>query len=57
LPESTSAAIAAARGAAAEAPKNGAKPGTDVLTPSAAVISGFFRTTGTGKTICRARPT
>jgi hypothetical protein len=35
------AAIAAACGAAAEVPTNGAKPGTDVLTPSAAVRSGF----------------
>lgn len=36
-----SAAIAPACGAAAEVPKNGLKPGAAVLTPSAAVISGF----------------
>jgi hypothetical protein len=44
LPERISAAIAAACGAAADVPKNGAKPGTPVLTPSAAVTSGFWRT-------------
>ena len=44
LPDSTSAAIAAACGAAADVPKNGAKQSIDVLTPSAAVMSGFCRT-------------
>ena len=36
-----SAAIAAACGAAAEVPKNGLNPETEVLTPSAAEMSGF----------------
>ena len=36
-----SAATAAAWGAAAEVPKKGLKPGVDVITPSAAVMSGF----------------
>ncbi len=44
LPDRISAAIAAACGADAEVPKNGSKPGTEVLTPSAAVMSGFCRT-------------
>ena len=35
------AAMAAAWGAAAEVPKNGLNPSTDVATPSAAVMSGF----------------
>ena len=43
LPDSTSAAIAAACGAAADVPKNGAKSGTLVVTPSAAVMSGLRR--------------
>src|SRR4029453_4380017 len=37
------AATPAAWGAAAEVPGNGAKPGTSVLTPSAAAISGLRR--------------
>src|SRR5258708_31909093 len=40
----SSAAIAAACGAAAEVPAKGANPGTSVVTSSAAVISGFRRT-------------
>src|SRR3954462_8328791 len=40
----TSAAIAAACGAAADVPKNDVNAGTLVLTPSSAVISGLFRT-------------
>src|SRR5262249_59771789 len=44
FPDSTSAASAAAWGAAAEVPKNGLKPGTPVVTPSADVMSGFART-------------
>ena len=48
LPESTSAAMPAACGAAAEVPKNGSKSSTDVVTPSAAVMSGFCRVTGAG---------
>src|SRR5690349_8738611 len=53
LPESTSAAIAAACGAAAEVPKNGVKSSSEVETPSAAVMSGFCRTAGDGKNIRR----
>jgi hypothetical protein len=40
----TSAAIAAAWGAAADVPKKGLKPGAAQLTPSAAVTSGFWKT-------------
>ncbi len=40
-----SAAIAAACGAAADVPPNGLNAGRDVVTPSAAVRSGFWRTT------------
>jgi hypothetical protein len=40
---SSKTAIAAACGAAADVPKNGLKPGVAVLTPSAAVTSGFCR--------------
>src|SRR5438132_527494 len=43
LPDNSSAAIAAACGAAAEVPKNGWKPLTEVATPSAAVMSGLVR--------------
>ena len=39
----TRAAIPAAWGAAAEVPKKGRKPGVLVKTPSAAVMSGFWR--------------
>src|ERR1700722_19125265 len=35
--------MAAACGVAADVPKNGVKPLTDTLTPSAAVMSGFWR--------------
>jgi hypothetical protein len=42
LTDLTSAAIAPACGAAAEVPKNGLNPGAAVLTPSAAVRSGFW---------------
>src|SRR5258706_14899516 len=41
----TSAAIAAACGAAADVPKNGLKSGAEVDTPSAAVMSGLLSTT------------
>ena len=44
-PDLSSAAIAAACGAAAEVPKNGLKPGAAVDTPSAAVMTGCWRTT------------
>jgi hypothetical protein len=44
LSSAISAAIAAACGAAADVPKNGLKPGVAVITPSAAAISGFWRT-------------
>ena len=37
----SNAVIAAACGAAADVPKNEPNPGTEVATPSAAVISGF----------------
>ncbi len=48
LPDRIRPAIAAAFGAAADVPKNGAKPGTDVVTPSAAVRSGFCRVSAKG---------
>src|SRR5262249_57880162 len=44
LADLSNAAMAAACGAEAEVPKNGANPGTLVATPSAAVTSGFLRT-------------
>src|ERR1044072_8339227 len=44
LNDSKSAAIAAACGAAADVPKNELNPGTEVSTPSAAVMSGLART-------------
>ncbi len=46
LNERSRAAMAAAWGAAAEVPKNGLKPGiaAEEVTPSAAVMSGFWRT-------------
>ena len=44
LKDLSSAAMPAACGAAAEVPKNGAKPGTEVVTPSAAAMSGFCNT-------------
>ena len=40
--------MAAAFGAEADVPKNGAKPGTDVVTPSAAVMSGFCLVSASG---------
>ena len=44
LADFTRAAIAPACGAAAEVPQNGSKPGVEVCTQSAAVMSGFWRT-------------
>src|SRR6266496_1107956 len=46
LNERSRAAMAAACGAAADVPKNGLKPGiaAEDVTPSAAVMSGFWRT-------------
>src|SRR5262249_33684828 len=45
---SMSAATAAVCGAAADVPKNGAKPGTAVVTPSKPAMSGFGRSLGVG---------
>jgi len=44
LADFSKAAMAAAWGAAAEVPQNGLNPGVEVITQSAAVMSGFWRT-------------